>query len=94
LTLSIPDDYCGEQLEIPDSVHELRFEVSWNWTKSLMVYFGRESRLRYFSLNVLDASRFFPPEWMRTVSRVRFFCRFSEGRLKSCRYLLEFTPWI
>jgi hypothetical protein len=92
LTLSIPDDYCGEQLEIPDSVDELIFEVSWDWKKSLIVDFGRESRLRYFNLSVFDSNWLFRPRSWHKISRrgIYIFCRFSESKLKSRRELLEF----
>jgi hypothetical protein len=80
LSRSIPGAYC----------EELRFEVRPDWKKSLLVVFGRESRLRSFRIGVPDFHRLGYLGWWDNTSSAPVFCRLSERQLKVYRGFLEF----
>jgi hypothetical protein len=95
LSLSLYDDYSGQQLGIPDSVMSAYFELKGDWTGVLILHFGRDSRLRPAGFRV-DRRRdrylrsFFNRWARRRVATRRIFARFVEGTLKAFRDAMEF----
>jgi hypothetical protein len=48
--LNIPDEFVGDQPQIPDSVRRLSLERTWPWTseRAIVIGFGRFSHLSYW----------------------------------------------
>jgi hypothetical protein len=75
LSLSLPTDFGGDELDIPASTRIVEFELTERTGPAIVVNFDRESRLEFF-----ESRR---PEGDPATSGI--FWRFSEGSLKRFR---------
>jgi hypothetical protein len=78
-TISIPDTFCGEKLEIPGSVADLRLQVSRRLAHSVLMSFPRDSHLSSYQI-----CYFCCPCSVRGL-----FFHFSEQTLKRFREVME-----
>jgi hypothetical protein len=75
LELSIPYEFQGTQIQIPNSVRRVSLEITSLPNGPIVVDFGRDSRLAQFGCK---------GDWMHPVTR-GVFARFSERTLKNGR---------
>jgi hypothetical protein len=105
LSMILYGRFEGGELSIPDSVTVLHFELRSSLPGSLVLLFGRDSRLRFCKCVPADLrrpdrysiyhSRFWGDDWddatyMWVSGALGVFCRFCEPSLKRMRDAIEF----
>jgi hypothetical protein len=79
LELSIPGDFAGGEIQVPDSVIWGNIQVGKDWPGHLVVEFGRDSRIRS-AINRINES---------PGAVGQMFSRFSERTLKKFRGIAD-----